>query len=411
MSVTNYQQPDAYTPSDNPQDFVSLSNQIAVSDFTYRVICTDLITSETQTYNPKQWPSNGRLVFPARNFAKKYIRNYVPNNVYGFQLCVDAIRKIRVNVGEYYSAAYVAGTNYEYIIWNGVLRALDWVDYDQTDFVYNHFTTNLKYLSSLPASTGYLMGTRTTYSDTSLFIYVLSSQVFDFQALEIKTYNSAGTLLGTSEIANPYQGSATYTDKYVAIDIGHKGLTQIASGLVTGTYPIMTASVAYYLITDVTVTGSPPAVPSTLIARVDVECEPVYDVYTLHYKAKSGNFETLHFSKLSEHTETIEKSYYRKNPNDLASNTYLYTKFTQWETALSSTGTDTFVINTDWLTPTQVAAHREIVSSKEVYIDYGSTIGLVPVKVLNNSILDNKSYNNKLFAIALNIEITAKNNY
>lgn len=406
MSVTTYQTPDSITPAGNPQDFVALSNQIAVSDFMYRVYCTDMITAATELYHVKQRPINGYIEFPARNFSKKYVKNFVPNNAYGWQLCVDAIRKISVEIREFYSASEHSGSPpylTEYIIWNGVLRTLDWVDYNQTDFVYTSIPSNLKYLTPLID--------RITFDDKSLFLYSLTSGVNALGTIRIETYDENDNLLGQSDIANPYVASTTYTDKYLCLDIGLKGLNGLGALQVTGTFPVVPANTAYYKVIDVTILGSPPAFNITDLFRVDIECESKYDVYTIHFKAKSGNFETLNFSKLSEHTETIEKNYYRQNPKTLANNEYKYTKFTQWESGLSSTGTDTFVINTDWLTPAEVAIYREIVSSKEVYIDYGSTTGLVPVKVLDNAILDNKSFNKKLFAIALNIEITAKNNY
>jgi hypothetical protein len=59
----------------------------------------------------------------------------------------------------------------------------------------------------------------------------------------------------------------------------------------------------------------------------------------------------------------------------------------------------------------QVAGHREIITSPLVYIDYGSTIGLVPCKVLTSEVLVNKNYNNKLFGMTLEVEPTYKNNY
>lgn len=411
MALTVNQTPSSYTPAFNPQWFEATSNQIAISDFYYRVIATDLLTSNSQTYNIKQRPTTGELVFPAHLFAKKYIQNYVPNNVYGWQICTNAIRKIRVAINEYYSGSHKAATTTDYIVWNGVLRALDWTSYSSSNYVYNSDTPNLKYLSSLTASTGYQMATRKTFADTSLFLYVLGSTSGDFQTLRVNTYDENDNLLGTSDIANPYELTYTYSSKYECIDIGHKGLSQIGSLLVTGTYPIITSSVAYYIIQDVSLLGSPPAATITDVARVDIDCEPTYDVYTLHYRANSGNFETLHCSKNSEFTENIEKSTYRVNPNTLASNVYSYSKSSEWEKTLSSTGTDNIKVNTNWLSEDEVNAHREIISSPLVYIDYGSTTGLVPCKVLTSSILKNKEYNNKLFAISLEIEPTYKNNY
>jgi hypothetical protein len=134
-------------------------------------------------------------------------------------------------------------------------------------------------------------------------------------------------------------------------------------------------------------------------------------VYTLHYLAPGGNFETLHFNKVSELRERVEKTSYRQNPNTLVNHVYQYGTDSKHERTLSSTGTENLVLNTDWLTVDQVSFHREIVSSPLVYIDYGSTTGLVPVKVLTSEILVNKDWNNKMYGITLEVEPTYRNNY
>ena len=411
MSVTVHQQPDSYTPALNPQIFVASSTQTAVSDFVFRVVCTDLITNETRTRDIKNWPGTTNLTFDAKNFTDNFIENFVINNAYGWERCDDAIRKIRVNIGEYYSSTYHAGTNIDYIIWNGLLRPIEWNSYASTDYVYNSDDSNVKYLSSGTAESGYLLPRGVTYEDRSHFLYCLTTTAGDAVTLRIRTYDSDGNLLGTSNIDNPYEGSYTYTDKYLAIDVGLKGLSEIGTLLVTGTYPIITSSVAYYTIDDISYLGSPAASTITPLMRMDVDCSPTFDLYTLHYKAKSGNYETLHFNKVSELTASVEKKSYRKNPNNLVSNTYSYSNFTEWEKTLSSTETESLILNTGYLTPAQFTQHREIISSPSVYIDYGPTTGLVPCKVNTNSLLINKTFNKKLEGITLQVEPTYKTNY
>ena len=414
MSITLNQTPSAYSPASNDLTFEATSTMIAQSDFKYVVVCTDLLTSGTQTYNVPKAPNTGELKFYANVFVDQYIKHYVPNNVYGFQLCTDAIRKIKVEVKEYYGGNTYAGAppySTEFIVWNGVLRTLDWVDYSSTDFVYKNSTNNYKYITSdtYNTLTGFYTSNKVTYEDKSHFIYCLSSENNDLEFIRINCYDSGGTLLHYSDIANPYAGGTTYTDKYVAIDVGHKGLTEISSGLVTGTYPILTDSVAYYDVIDAYT--MPPATARKNISRIYIECEPTFTVYTIHYLAKSGNFETLHFNKLSELRENVTKSTYRKNPNTLTSNTWAYTKSSEWEKVLSSTGQENLILNSDWLTENQIAFHRELFTSPRVYLDYGSTIGLVPVKVLNSSFTIEKDFNRKLKGITIEVEPTYKNRY
>ena len=150
MSVTVLSSPQAYTPSYNSQWFTCVSSQVAQPNFTYTVVVTDLITSTTQTYEIEQRPDT-KVVFDASVFSRNFIQDFVPNNEYGWKICEDAVRKIRVNVGETYGSTpvYASGSNTDYIIWNGYVRYLDFPGYDYTDYVYANLTSNNKYLTQL----------------------------------------------------------------------------------------------------------------------------------------------------------------------------------------------------------------------------------------------------------------------
>jgi len=68
-------------------------------------------------------------------------------------------------------------------------------------------------------------------------------------------------------------------------------------------------------------------------------------------------------------------------------------------------------LNSDWFSEEQIDAYRYLVSSPVVYMDMGSTIGLIPVKVNTNNYLVNKKFNNKLYNLTIDIEYTHKDIY
>ena len=398
MAVTVHTSPQAYTPCYNHQWFVASSNQTAQPNFTYTVVITDLITSGTQTYEIEQRP-DAKVVFDASLFAKNYIQDYVPNNEYGWQLCDDAIRKIRVNIGETYGStpAYASGTNTDYIIWNGYVRYLDWPAYDDADYVYSVSNESPKYLTSLFR--------KQTYTDKSLFVYALTAENGDFQSLKITAYDEAGTQLATSNIDNPYESSTTYTDKYLAIDVGKKGLDNIPSGSVTGSYPILPTGTKYYTLEDATIMGSPPATVLTELFTVDIICETRHDVYCVHFKDKNGNFETCLFPKVSEINIDSTKTYYRRNEYELTANVWAYSTFTGQEQQLTSTAKKRLRLTTDWLSDDQIENYQNIINGK-AYLDMGSTIGLIPIKVMTNSYKINKKWNERMYSMQIDIEYT-----
>lgn len=415
MAITTNQQPNAYCPAHSPMIFEALSTQIAQPNFTYTIIVTDLITSTAQTYPVEQAPVTGELVFDAREFVKDFIKNYIPNNVYGFQKCTDAIRKIRVNIGETYGSTptYYAGSNIDFIVWNAGLSWLEYPVYSSTSYVYKASTTNYKYLTTNvnPASATRYKPDGVTYADKSHFIYVLSSESGDVELFRINTYDSAGTLLGQYDITNPYNPGTTYTDKYVCIDVGHKGLSQISTPadytVITGSAPIITDSVAYYDIIDGYT--APPITARKTIQRIYIGCEAKHDVFSLHFLDKHGNFEPLHFPKFSEITTKNKKTLYRQQPFTLTSSTWAYTRFTAHEKVMSTEEEQSYRITTDWMSETDANIFAHIIHSSVVYIDLGSSIGLVPVIVETNTLTRPKKWNQpKMRAIQIDIRYTFK---
>lgn len=404
--ITLLSQPASYTPVYSPAWWTASSSNTAQPNFMYTVVFTDLITSATITKQYEQRPSDAKLVFDSNFFADAYTLNYIPNNVYGFKRCTDAIRKIRINIGETYDIAtvstYTAGSNVDYIVWNGILTDLEYPSYATSTYIYKSTTVNYVYLSNNKSVTSIFKNDGITYADKSAFLYCISSENQDLQYLTIYTYNAANALIGTSYIANPYTGGTTYTDKYVCIDIGHKGLSHISAGLVTGTYPIMTASVDRYEVWDSNTLV--PLVPDRkCIQRFTIGCEAKSTPYVLQYLAKDGQFETINFPKISEINNQTVKTTYKRTPYALVANVNTYTTFTGQEITLSSNTQSRITLQTDWMTYEDIEAHKEIIDSPVVYIDYGSNIGLIPVQVETNSYKVLKQWNtgNPYFQITI----------
>ena len=406
MSVSILNTPQAYTPAYNGQFFTASSNQTAQPNFTYTIKVYDLITyptSDVQVYEVEPRP-DGKVVFDASVFSKNFIKDFIPNNEYGWQVCTDAIRKVRVNIGETYGStpAYASGVNNDFIIWNGYVRYLEWPTYDDEDYVYSQSDTRPRYLTEL--------FTKQTYSDKSLFLYALTSEAGDLQTLRVNTFDANGTQIGTSDIDNPYEALTTYTSKYLCIDVGKKGLDGLGSIQVSGTYPVLPANAAYYTLQDVTVMWAPPSTVITDLFRVDIICEPRHDVYCVHFKDKSGNFETCLFPKVSEINIDAEKKYFRKNPFELVSDEWTYDTFTSQEELYSSQARRRLRLTTDWLSDDQVENYQNIINGK-AYLDMGSTTGLIPIKVMTGSYKLNKKWNERLYSMQIDIEYTFKELY
>lgn len=404
MAVTNLTSPEDYTPGYSPQIFTASSNQTAQPNFTYTVVFTDIVSGESQTINVPARPVDGDCVFDAKAYAEAYLDHTIPINTYGWQLA-DGIKKMRVNIGETYGTtpSYASGSNQEYIVWNAILDWKEYPVYNPDNYVYNAVDNHIPYLNTNTDED--------TYSGRSNYLYALTSVAGDILSIKIETFNSAGVSLGTSNIPNPYEASSNYREKYLCIDVGHKGLSSIASGLVTGTWPIMTDNVAYYTISDVTVTGTPPAGTETLKKTIYVKCEPRYDVYTVHYLKKNGAFQTLNFSKLSESNLNKTETTYSKLPftYNSVSGAYTYSASSRVKHNLSSERVNTIKLNTDWMTEDEVEYHQDLLDSPLIYFDFGSGEDYLQVILNTNSVRLNKRYNERMFNLTMDFEYAHNN--
>lgn len=399
MSVTVYASGDPYSPGFSPQIFTALSTQVAQPNFSYTIVATDVLTSETQTFQLPPRPDD-YCVFDARIFSEIRLTNYLPKNEYGWKQA-DGVRKIRVNIGETYGTnpAYASGMDLDYIVWNAILDWKEYPNYNRNDYVYNNLLPNIVYLNRSTEED--------TYEDRSNYLYALTSQAGDIEYLLIQTYDAAGVQIGTSTIPNPYVALTDYEDKYLCIDIGHKGLTNITAGEVTGAYPILTDDIAYYKVYDVYDNGM--VLFPTLLKTIYIKCEPRFDVYTLHYLDKGGNGQTLHFSKKSVSTLNKQQTTYSKLPFQMSGTDYAYSPSAKVKKVLSSDRTNQITLTTDWLTDDQVDYYQGILDSPEIYLDLGSATDYLQVLVVSNSYVLNKRYNERLYTLELQIEYAHSN--
>ena len=402
MAITVAEQPSSYTPAHAPQIFRATSTQTGQPNFKYTVIITDLITSESETYEIDPRPSTADMVKDVRDFVYEFIRNYIPTNdpyKYGWQKCTDAVRKIRVNIGETYGnpPTYYAGSNIDYYVWNAGLTHWEYPTYNSANYIYTDPTD----MQALSTTTDEI-----TYQSNSSFLYFLASAT-PITGVKIKTYNSAGTLLGTSTIDNPYAATTDYKEMYVCIDVGYKGLSNIISMLVSGTYPIITDQVAYY---DVIDTSTLFLSGDYVHKRFYVGCEARFEPYTLHYLNLAGDYRTLPMTKKSEVSIENEKQTWKQNVWEQLTK-WSYNTSTPSERVLTSRSLKKYVLNSDWLSEADIDTYSDIINSGSVYLDMGNTIGLIPVIVETNSLQLLRRWNSPLKSIQLSVRLTTKDTW
>lgn len=244
MAITLLQTPLDYTPAFNQAYFSASSTQTAQPNFKYTIVIIDVITGDSQTYDVLPAPSTKLEGWNAQSFLAAYMTTTFVFLLAGWQKYAS-VRKYQVNIGETYDVAsvqtYFTGTTNSYYTWNAHLDFLTFAQYSSGNYVYND--PNKVYLAGVTDDI--------TFEDRSSYLYVLASNaVVNIKLIQIETYNAAGALIGASYVINPFAATSDYKEKYASIDVGYKGLLALSAPQVTGVFPIITASVASYKISD-----------------------------------------------------------------------------------------------------------------------------------------------------------------
>jgi hypothetical protein len=418
MAITVLSQPDAYVPAYNAHYWVASSTNVAQPNFKYYVIVTDLISNISASWAIDPDINTGYLYFNSATFAETFITQVVPEGLYDFQRNTGAIRKIRVVIEEQYGTPpagipSTAVTN-EYITWNGVYDHLSYASYSVNTYIYDRSISNVQFITNNRGSSysyGNLLAPyqnrEYTYLGRDSYIYCISKNANEFKEIEIRGYDEDGNLLSTSNITNIYAPGSTYTDKYVFINVGYNGLANIPSTNVTGTYPIPVSTFAYYEIRDISpIVGA--GGQTVLIKTIEVKCEPVFDVFTCHYLAPQGSFETFNCSKLADRTNTKQVTTYSQLPYYLnGSNEYTYLRNARIKRSLSTEVQPAIKLNTDWLTEEETSRLGDLWSSPILYMTDGS--GYMPMLCKQTSYQEAKRYNKRKLQGTFELEYSHTN--
>ena len=188
------------------------------------------------------------------------------------------------------------------------------------------------------------------------------------------TYDSNGALIGTSHIANGYVSMSPYTNNYVCINCGTNGLSQISSGVVTGAYPIITASVASYVVSFRNV-GSPYYYYERTF-QID-DCAPKYEKVNVQYLNRYGAFDCFNFYGNHEKNNKHEKAYYKTISNYFEGSYYLTgsgfvtgaNPQTPNRKTLSSTYEQKRILISEYLSDFEIESLQDLIGSPRIIIN------------------------------------------
>lgn len=222
------------------------------------------------------------------------------------------------------------------------------------------------------------------------FIPFLPSIASSF-TLRIKAYDYSGSLAGS---ANP---------AYSTSNIGDLVILNLSKTAINASYPgLINDGIKYY-----TIQFDSPNITDDVTYQFNVNCECIYDRYTLHFLNKYGGFESKDFTKVSRKTISIEKKDFGKLPYTVDSSGVVSYKnsnnvYNESRSVYSSQYMEKMTLNSDLLTDQEYTWLEELVLSPMVYMEESGYF--FPIAISETNYEPKKFVNDQLTNLTINIE-------
>jgi hypothetical protein len=401
-NLTIQQAPEEFTPA--YEDIIYVVSGINNAQDNFKFIADVIVNGESTRLAVFPDPTYGTAVFNFKDILQNYVTSDIDTTTYGFQECANSIKEYTVQFGEEYGtdssgttvyANQITSTKYAY---NGIIDFLPFQSYDYTTKVMAS-GSSADFLTNAPSS-GVIR------DNENAWLHGMTESSGAIYHAKVITYDSAGSILQTVKVNNPFQAVSSVNSRHVRFGCGTSNLNNIpASGITDGgAQPIITAAVTKYDITFQTYAGT--EVSNTFTYLVDNACTK-NDVYRFHFLNKEGGFDSFSFIRASNKNTNIRRSQFKSKTGGLTSaNAYGYNTKDRQRTDYYTELGDTVTVRSDWISEATSEWLGELVESPEVFVE-DATYGLVAVNITDTFYRPQQENNNKLF----NLSITFRYSY
>ena len=299
MAITILKKPLNIVPAYNDIEVQASTTQHAQPNFKFKVTVDFPALGYSHIYYVSAVETD-KLYFNLVDIVTKYIRNYVPQELDGF-LGTGNIELISVTVyvDEYYSGTSHTGTSFTFKAWNGALTKDERGVYAINNYIINTGRNNI-WLNQIEG--GLVSGGEVRIkSNQDLVLRFLQTTSNYINTVTIETYDSSGGFISTSYIASPDAPPSNIDFESVVIDVGTNGLNRISSGKVTGTFPILSSAVSYYLVYVGCTVGA--GSQNSILKVIIDDFAPSGDNVPLFYLSRFGAFDFHNFT--GNHVKTL----------------------------------------------------------------------------------------------------------
>ena len=310
------------------------------------------------------------------------------------------------------------GTSYDLLTFNGslpryrrdVVNFYDW----QYNNYYEKYTDNSstrKFLTNSPngliSNSNY--NQKLQYTDEG-YIYVLYDHANDpIDEIVIQEYNSSNIAISTTVLTVP----TLTTFNYLRIPIGPASINKINSSYIsTGSQPIISTNATSYYIA---LKGGGAIASEKFYFNIDTECR--FETRRLEFLNSLGGFDYFNFTKVSRHTEDIERKFFETTPNDLSLTGAIdYSISSREKVQYYTKSMPKMKLTSDWIDYNTYNWLLELIESPEIYLmdsytaPSGSTeIRRIPVKNIEGNWEEKVSSVDKVFNLEVNLEFGINN--
>jgi len=253
------------------------------------------------------------------------------------------------------------------IVFNGSLPnyrrdVVNFYDWQSTDF-YLKYIPNIsthKFLTNQPrGSAGSSNNLEVQYTDEG-YIYILMDNVTNFDAINLKTFRSNGNLIDDLDITVPTLTNA----KHVRIPYAPTTLNSINTTYLTGSQPIVSTSASYY---SIQLKKASILKTEQMFFTIASECR--YETRRLEFLNSLGGFDYYNFTKVSKHSEEIERKFFKTNPNDLSETGVIdYSISNRQKVQYYTTSKNKMKLNSDFMNVDTYNWLLELIESPEIYL-------------------------------------------
>lgn len=287
--------------------------------------------------------------------------------------------------------------------WSGSFDWYDFVDEINESSPFNKYLCNTTNGTSAEFLTN--KKTKKVSINDNGFTQALTDVPTDVDYMEVKTYDSTGSIISTFQIATSVNTSS-FSSRNVSLRSAPQTLNDYTGAFLTGAQPIITSSVSYYTVQ--LFENTPTAVSEIITFEIEESCR--YEHKRLHFLNKLGGFDAFNFTKVNKKTTDINRKTYKTTPSRVSGSGYAYTYKDKANVTYYVSKKEKMKLVSDWLTDEEHEWLLELVASQDIYLETTNSKGDTQYKPIEK--VNQKSYVqttgniDKLFNLEIEIEFS-----